>query len=267
MTIRNVLNEAAKSLHVESPRKEASLLLAYFLKCDRTWLLMHEDNDLKDFDGYMGLIKRRANNEPFEYITGEASFYSRDFFIDEGVLIPRPETEILVDKAYEIIKDIQNPRIVEIGVGSGIISTMLGILKKDAKIFATDISEKALQNAKKNFEKFDVKVELVHTSLLDNIVGEFDLLVSNPPYIANTENLEEHVLKEPHTALFGGEVGDELLHQIIFTCKEKNIPNLACEIGYDQRESMQICLEKANAKEIKFYKDLAGLDRGFIAKF
>ena len=269
MKIRDALTKAAKSLHVDSPRKEAALLLANMLGKDRTWLLMHENDELKEVDEFDKLIQRRVENEPLEYILGAASFYSRDFIVYEGVLIPRHETEILIDKVLGLIKDIKNPCIAEIGVGSGIISTMIAILREDATIISTDINPKALENTKENLLKFGVesRVEPVQTSLLEGIEKKFDIVVSNPPYISTKEILECHVLKEPHNALFGGEVGDELLKDIIFTCKERNIPYLACEMGYDQRSSMQKELESKGAKKIEFYQDLAGLDRGFTAKF
>lgn len=271
MRVKEALDKASKRLSpkLDNARREASLLLANWLEKDTMWLVMHDDAMIEDSDGYFEWIERRFNDEPYEYIVEKASFYSREFIVHEGVLIPRPETEILIDHALGLIEGIENPRIVEIGVGSGIISTMLALQRQDSTIIAGDISDKALVNAKANIEKFGVEkqVSLVKSSLLDAIDGDFDLLVSNPPYIAQDELLEEHVMKEPHRALFGGEVGDELLRDIIFTCKQRKIPHIACEIGYDQQKSMQRVLDEVGAVKSTFYQDLAGHDRGFTATF
>ena len=271
MRVKEALNKASSRLSskLDNPRREASLLLSKWLGKDTMWLVMNDDAQVDDYEGYCAWVERRCKDEPYEYIVGCASFYSREFIVHKGVLIPRPETEILIDKALALLEEVANPRIVEIGVGSGIISIMLALYRKDAKIVAGDISHQALANAKANIERFDLaqQITLVQASLLDGIEGEFDLLVSNPPYIANQERLEDHVLKEPHNALFGGEKGDELLQEIIVTCKERQIPFLACEMGFDQQASMCQTLELAGAKTYSFYQDLAGHDRGFTATF
>ena len=127
---------------------------------------------------------RFEDYEPLEYITGKAGFYGLEFEVESGVLIPRPETEILVDKVLEIASSYKAPKIAEIGTGSGIISVMLA-LKTNAKIVATDINEKALKLAKKNALKFNVseKIDFVKCSYIDEISGDIDILVSNPPYM------------------------------------------------------------------------------------
>ena len=269
MIVKEALREATARLatKLENPRREASLLLSAWLQKEMIWLVMHDDTQIEDLAGYFDWVDRRIADEPYEYIVGKASFYSREFIVHPGVLIPRPETELLVDKALGLIEGITAPRIAEIGVGSGIVSTMIALLRPDSQIIASDISVAALDNARANITKFNVQeqIALVNTSLLEGILGTFDLLVSNPPYIAKAELLEAHVLKEPHSALFGGDNGDELLAQIILTCKQRHIPRLACEMGYDQKKSMQTLLKEA--KESSFYQDLAGHDRGFTALF
>ena len=154
----------------------------------------------------------------------------------------------------EIASSYKAPKIAEIDTGSGIISVMLA-LKTNAKIVATDINEKALKLAKKNALKFNVsdKIDFVKCSYIDEISGSIDILVSNPPYIARGYKLDKFVINEPHEALFGGEIGDEILK------------NIACEMGYDQRASMEMAL-KFNGFKSTFYKDLAGFDRGFCAR-
>ena len=269
MRIKEALAQARQWLSwVENPQKEAALLLCAYLQEERPWLLLHEEDELEEAQGYFALVTRRQNHEPLEYILGYASFYSRDFCVHKGVLVPRPETELLVDEVLALLKGHDAPRIVEVGVGSGVISVMLALLLPKAQIVATDISPVALANAQENCVRFGVqeRVQLVHTAYLDGVSGAFDVLVSNPPYIAQEELLETHVLCEPHTALFGGERGDEMLVELIQRASQATVANIACEMGYDQRASMLQTLTHVGAKGIRFYQDLAGLDRGFSAR-
>ena len=267
MKIEEALKEASLRLSslCQNPSRVAKILLMNYLDVSIEWIFLNQKNEF-DESGYFALVKRYENYEPLEYITGKASFYGLDFYVESGVLIPRPETEILVDKVIEISREYNEPKIAEIGTGSGIISIMLA-LKIKANIVATDISEKALMLARKNADKFDVggRIKFLNCSYVDEILEDIDILVSNPPYIARSYKLSKFVLNEPESALFGGEVGDEILKDIILIAKDRNIKNVACEMGYDQKASMQKFLE-ANGFEYSFYKDLAGFDRGFCAK-
>ena len=260
MTIKEALKEA--SLVLKNP-KEASILLQHLLGYDRVQLLLNEQKPLDLYDQYQALVTRCKENEPIEYITEKVSFYSREFFIKSGALIPRPETELLVDEALKI----KPKKVAEIGTGSGIISIMLALLIDDIKITATDISKDALEIAKINAKKFEVsdKINFVQTNYLDNIYDEFDMIISNPPYIADGFELEKNLDFEPENALFGGEVGDEMLKEIIDLWMQRSSPYLLCEMGYDQKEPLSKYLSDKGIKEFSFYKDLAGLDRGFIA--
>ncbi len=266
MQIKQALNYATCEL---KNQKEARILLSAFLNKPHEWLFTHEEQTLTDFQSFKKWIAKRLNNEPLEYITQKVSFYSREFFIQNGVLIPRPETELLVDLALEQIKNIKNPRILEIGTGSGIISIMLAILCENIDIIATDINEKAIHLAKKNAKKFGVseQIDFIHTNLDENITGQFDLLVSNPPYISTNEKLQAHVLKEPHEALFSGIDGSKMLKELVLIAKKRGIKTLCCEMGHDQKNLMKNFLQLQNAKDYEFYRDLSGLDRGFVAKF
>lgn len=264
-TIKEALDEA--SLILKNP-KEASILLRHLLEYNQVELILGEQQPLTKYKEFQSLIQRRLAHEPIEYITQKVSFYSREFFIKEGALIPRPETEILVDEALKILKHSKTNHIAEIGTGSGIISVMLAILIDDIEITATDISKDALAIAKINAQKFGVrdKITFVHTNYLDTIYNEFDMIISNPPYIASGFELEKNLSYEPDNALFGGEIGDEMLKEIIDIWSEKKTPYLLCEMGYDQKESMQIYLNDRGIKKVSFYKDLAGFDRGFTAQ-
>lgn len=272
MTITQTLNWAKEVLSgtCERPQYEAELLLAYHLKQDRIYLITHDRELLKNVEEYKSLIHRRARNEPYEYIVGEASFYDIHLAVEEGVLIPRPETEILIVLVAEIIEKENITRIAEIGVGSGAISIVLARKFPDLKVIGTDICEMPLKVAAKNIGTFGLaeQIELRRSNLIDEVPESLQLVVSNPPYIAEDFILESNVIDyEPKEALFGGKVGDELLKQIILNVKARGIKYLACEMGYDQKESIQAFVKDIGVKSIKFYKDLAGFDRGFIIQF
>jgi release factor glutamine methyltransferase len=265
-SIQQLLNQATTLLqkNVERPRLEAEILLSHILDVERTWLHIHF-NDNVNPKNYFELITRRCQNEPLEYITGYVNFYSETFFAQEGVLIARPETELLIDHASTIIKNNSNIKtIAEIGMGSGIISIMLAKMFPDHKFIATDINTTAIELTKKNMALHQVedRITLYHTSLLDNIDEPINMIVSNPPYIAADELLEAHVLKEPKEALFGGNIGDELLKKIIDLSFVRNIPSLICEMGYDQKASLEQYIKRYN-KKATFYQDYSALDRGF----
>ena len=276
MTVNDALKAAslqiapACEINGANPARVARALLMSYLGVKIEWIFLNLTSELEDSDGYFALAKRFANHEPLEYITGEASFYGLSFNVKKGVLIPRPETEILVERSLEVLSNLpaQNgpPLVAEIGVGSGIISICLA-LNSNAKIIASDISDDALNLARENAAKFGVedRIEFVKCAYLDQIYGQFDLLVSNPPYIAQGYELDKFVLNEPHEALFGGAKGDEILKNIVLLARNRGVKYLACEMGYDQRESMQSAL-KFNGFEAEFYKDLAGFDRGFVAR-
>lgn len=272
MTIKEALSWAREQLQgtCERPAFEAELLLAYHLGQDRTYLLIHEKESFPDEDTFQKLIQRRAAHEPYEYIVGSASFYDIHLEVEAGVLIPRPETEILIDLVAEIIEKENITRIAEIGVGSGAISIVLARKFPNLQIIATDISDTPLRVAGKNIETFGLsqQIELRKSNLIDEVPETVELVVSNPPYIAEDFLLESNVIDyEPKEALFGGSVGDELLKQIILDVKHRGIKYLACEMGYDQKEPLQEFVNEIGVEYIKFYKDLAGFDRGFVIKF
>jgi release factor glutamine methyltransferase len=232
--------------------------------------MTHDSDVLEDLEVYQSLIQRRANNEPYEYIVGEASFYDIHLSVKEGVLIPRPETEILIDLVADIIKKENIVNIAEIGVGTGAISVVLARKFPELKVVATDICAEPLRVAQKNIETFGLEqqITLRESNLIDKVSETIELVVSNPPYIAENFLLESNVVDyEPKEALFGGRVGDELLKQIILDVKERGIKWLACEMGYDQKEPLSAFVNELGVKSIQFYQDLAGFDRGFVIEF
>ncbi|NOR56276.1 MAG: peptide chain release factor N(5)-glutamine methyltransferase [Sulfurovum sp.] len=271
-TLRESLLWAKKKLEksCERPQYEAELLLAYHLQKDRMYLITHDSDEVPNVEAYKKLVERREANEPYEYIVGEASFYDIHLQVEEGVLIPRPETEILIDLVADIIEKEGFTKIAEIGVGSGAISVVLARKFSHLKVIATDICDTPLKVAAQNIKTFGLEeqIELRKSNLIDEVSEDLDLVVSNPPYIAEDFLLESNVVDyEPKEALFGGRVGDELLKQIILDVKARNIKYLACEMGYDQKEPLEAFVKDLAVEYIKFYKDLAGFDRGFVIKF
>jgi len=254
----------------ERPQYEAALLLAYVLKKDRMYVIIHDQDILENVEAYKKVIARRKKNEPYEYIVGEASFYDIHLYVEEGVLIPRPETEILIDLVADIIKKENITNIAEIGVGTGAISVVLARKFPNLQSIATDICDAPLRVAQLNINKYELgeQIELRKSNLIDEVSEPIELVVSNPPYIAEDFLLESNVVDyEPKEALFGGRVGDELLKQIILDVKARGIKWLACEMGYDQKEPLQAFVNEIGVKSIQFYKDLAGFDRGFVIQF
>lgn len=254
----------------ERPQFESELLLAYHLKQDRTYLITHDSTIIGDVEDFKNLVQRRASHEPYEYIVGSASFYDIHLEVESGVLIPRPETEMLIDLVSEIIEKEKITRMAEIGVGSGAISVVLARKFPQLHIIATDICDVPLKVAAKNIDAFGLgrQIEVRKSNLIDKVPEALELVVSNPPYIAEDFLLASNVVDyEPKEALFGGRIGDELLKQIILDVKERGIKYLACEMGYDQKEPLQDFVNKIGVEYIKFYKDLAALDRGFMIKF
>ena len=267
ISIKEAIKKASLKLkHLENPQKEARLLLSHFLNKDNLYLTLNENKKI-DEKKYFDLVNKRAKDIPLEYITKKVSFYSKEFFIDFGTLIPRPETELLIDEVLKL--PLKNPIIAEIGIGSGIISIMLAYLLKPKKIIATDINPDAIKIAKRNI-KFHNKeniIDVYHTSYLDGIEENIDIIVSNPPYIKNDFKIDKNLTYEPQNALFGGENGDEILKNIVDLAIIKKVKFLACEIGYDQKESMRKYFQTKNIKNYHFYKDLSGFNRGFVVEF
>ena len=268
-TVKKYTNDLKLVTHI--PAKEVEILMMYLLDKNTIWLHINYNKEFEKEKELEKLVKKRANNYPIEYLTNRVSFYGETFIIKEGVLIPRPETELLIDNAIEILKKKKETvNIVEIGTGSGIISVMLALLVKDIKIIAVDINEKALSLAKENAIKHNVadKIEFRLSNLYEN-VNEKDiyLTISNPPYIADDYKLPKNVSYEPSNALFGGSVGDELLKDLIKHTNERNIEYLLCEMGFDQKRPITKYLEEFNTKSFTFYQDYEKFDRGFTIQF
>jgi len=248
---------------------DLEILLAKAIRKSREFVISHPEYKLTkaEMTKAENYFSKRLNKEPLALIVGRKEFYGIDFIISKHTLIPRPETEILIDKVCEVAKEIEAPRILEIGVGSGIISIMIAKLLKEVSITATDISKEALHVAKINAKNFGVEKQITfhHTPYMEGIHERFDIIISNPPYIAKDAKVAQNLSYEPDIALFGGEVGDEVLKHIIdIACYHDNCI-LCCEMGYDQKISLGNYMHEKGIQDITFYKDLSGFDRGFIA--
>jgi release factor glutamine methyltransferase len=267
-TIRKYKEELKYVTHI--PAKEVEILMLHLLDKNTIWMHINNHLEFEKEKELAKLVKLRATDYPMEYIINKASFYGETFLVQEGVLIPRPETELLIDNALEVLKDKKTITVLEIGTGSGIISVMLALLIEDIKIIAVDINPKAIELAKRNAKKHGVedKIEFRLSNLYENVNEEnIDLTISNPPYIANDYKLPKNVAYEPSNALFGGNVGDELLKDIIIQTNKKNIEYLLCEMGYDQKNPLIEYFKEFDIDKYSFYADYEKFDRGFTIKF
>lgn len=273
MTIKDCVRTYSQKLKSAThiPAKEVEMMIGYLLDKNVIWLHLNANNEFTKTKELEKLVNKRATNYPMEYLINKASFYGETFLVKEGVLIPRPETELLIDNAIEIFKDKKETiNIIEIGTGSGIISVMLALLLKNVKIIAVDINEKALELAKQNAKKHNIedKIEFRLSNLYENVPEtDIHMTISNPPYIADDYKLPENVKFEPSNALFGGSVGDELLKDIIRDTNKKEIPYLLCEMGYDQKKPLEEYFKEFDIKYFSFYQDYEKFDRGFTIQF
>ncbi len=267
--VKELLKSVSEALQsIERSYREAELLLLFYLEKDQLWLITNQNSEVEIGEDFFSFVERRTKNEPLEYITNRVSFYSQEFYIDEGALIPRPETELLIDEVIKRVDKDAKITFTEVGVGSGIISIMLALHFQNAKFIAVDISEKALAVSKKNIAKFNLqdRIELRHASLLDEVDETIDYLVSNPPYIANEASLESNLSYEPQNALFGGEIGDEIIQELLDEVLKRKIKFFSCEMGYDQKDKIQNYLKNRSYESLDFYKDFSDFDRGFTLK-
>lgn len=267
-TLRDCLEMIAAEIAAaaERPRREAELLLMEHLGKDQLWLITHQETQMTCDANLLEWVRRRKAHEPLEYIFNRVSFYSMEFYVAPGALIPRPETEILIDRVLESTKGEETFTLCEVGVGSGAVSVVLARELPRAKLIGVDISETALGVASKNIESFGLqaRIELRRSDLLAQVPEAIDVLVSNPPYVADDAPLERNLDYEPDLALFGGKKGMDVIEKLIGLVKERAIPLFCCEMGYDQRDAVAALVPEKY--DITFYTDLAGLDRGFVMR-
>lgn len=278
MNIKQALEEAKnilKSNNFEDSNIIAKELLSYVLKKDKVYLMINSDTALTDteYDEFIKYIEQIIDGKPLQYIMQKQEFMGMDFFVNEDVLIPQPDTEILVETVLDICKKYgeQSLRILDLCTGSGAIAISLSKIL-NAQVFASDVSTKALEVAEKNNVLNNTKVEFIESNLFEQINGEkFDIIVSNPPYIKNEEikSLSKQVQNEPYIALAGGEDGLDFYRKIIDEAYKHINKNgyLCLEIGYDQKEDLiKLIKQNENYEYENCIKDLSNNDRCIIAK-
>ena len=277
MTIKQAITKGMimlKSNNVESPKLKARLLLQYVLDKPRQYIIVYDNKEIDKQQQwqYFVNIEKLTRGVPLQHITHRQEFMKMDFFVDENVLIPRSDTEILVEEVIKIAQKYNSPRILDLCTGSGAIAISLKKFVPNADITAVDISEKALEIAKKNAEKLEAKINFVKSDLFDKLDNrKFDIIVSNPPYIRKDEikKLSEEVQKEPQIALDGGEDGLDfyriITEQAINYLKTGSF--LCFEIGYNQKNDViKIIEDDQNYKNTYCKKDLYGNDRIIITQ-
>jgi release factor glutamine methyltransferase len=262
----------------ETPRLEAEVLLAHVLGRDRSWLYLYLQERLEPgrLAKFEELLTRRGRREPVAYLTGHKEFFGLDFEVTPAVLIPRPETELLVETALELAGPTRPCLVVDVGTGSGCIAVTLAKHLPAGQFWATDISSQALQVARRNADRHGVtgRMTLVQTDLLQPVAGPFDLLVSNPPYISpaelQPETMQPEVYRyEPRLALDGGEAGLAIIQQLLSQARAKLKPggSVLVEIGATQGQAVtQLAGRFFPQAGVQVKKDLAGLDRLLVIR-
>jgi len=272
LTVRQALDHAREILsesNIEDSPLEAELLLRHTLNINRVQLYLNIDLELtpRQEKTFFGLVQRCLKHEPTAYITGHKEFYGLDFKVNPNVLIPRPESELLVEKAIELAGNQRQIIIADVGTGSGAIAISLAINLPQATVYATDISVPALEVALANCRIHGVedRVNLLEGNLLDPLPEPVNLIIANLPYVTESELTTAYQLKsEPPLALNGGADGIEKIRLLCVSLKGKLNPggSLLLEIGQGQREALATFLnELFPTGEIEVTKDLAGINR------
>lgn len=283
----------AEGPHPEKARRDAETLLLHVLReilqdlktawlkqhgitqnINGAWLIANGNLSIlpRFSEKFKSLIKRRVAGEPIQYITGETEFYGLPFRVTPDVLIPRPETEHLLEKVIELAARFEQPRIVDVGTGSGAIAVALAQKLPHAQIAATEISSRALAIARENAKRNGVDLRFLSGDLLAPVVGErFEIVVSNPPYVPETDRamLSVEVREyEPALALFAGDDGLDVYRRLIPAAYGALVPSgyLVLEIGYGQSPAVTELLARAGFEQSKFVPDLQGIPRVACAR-
>ena len=279
LTIADALREAAERLRksgVADARREAGSLLSHALARDTAFLITHADESLtaEQRRSYHSLVERRASGEPLQYIRGTQEFYGLDFEVNADVLIPRPETELLVETALELLKGIDSPLLCDVGTGSGCVAVALLHERTDARAIALDVSPAALEVAARNAARNNVaeRIDFRLSDCFDALASVehenklFDLVASNPPYVAEEEleGLQREVREhEPRAALTPGGDGLSVIRRLVSESPRYLKPggHLVVEIGFGQHERVAALLDPAVWTLLGIHTDLQGIPR------
>ncbi|MGA2673783.1 MAG: peptide chain release factor N(5)-glutamine methyltransferase [Terracidiphilus sp.] len=278
MTLEEWLRKGEAQLrlgpHPERARRDAEALLLHVVRRERAALLArwNEVLEAEEAGPYTALIERRLEGEPMQYIFGETEFYGLPFQVTRDVLIPRPETEHLVEKALEFAAGFAAPRIVDVGAGSGAIAVALAHELPQAIVTAIDLSSPALAVARENAQRNGVDLRFLRGDLLAPVAGErFEMVVSNPPYVpgGDRDALAVEVREfEPPLALFAGDDGLEVYRRLIPAAFAALVPSgfVALEIGFGQSPAIAELLAASGFAQIEFVPDLQGIPRVACAR-
>ena len=282
MNIGSLLNLATKMLkskEIDTARLDSQLILGKVLNKDKIYLMINSNKEVEKEkeEEFLNLINKRMENMPVRYILEEVDFMGLDFYIEEGVLIPRSDTEVLVEEVLKIIEEDEKLYVCDLCSGSGAIGISLAYYRKNIMVDLIDFYEKPEKISKKNIIKNNLEnqVKFIKSDLLKEPIKElkkYDIIVSNPPYIKEDviETLMDDVKNyEPKSALSGGDSGLIFYERIVEESKKVLKENgiLAFEIGYDQGDSVSNIMKNNGYIDIKVVKDLAGLDRVVIGRF
>ena len=278
MKIEDLLRIGLEKLNnIDEADLKLKMILSDLLKEDKSYLVIHKDREISgNIEAeFLNCVERLKQGEPVQYIIGKTEFYGLEFNVNSNVLIPQPDTEILVEEVIDIYNKNysnynENITILDLCTGSGAIAISLKKNLNNVEVFASDISTKALEIAKKNANKNNTEITFIESDLFENINTKFDIIVSNPPYIERDvlKTLSEEVKHEPVLALDGGEDGLEFYRKIAKDAKSYLKENgiLAIEIGFDQKDSVIKLLEQEGYKDIYSKKDYSGNDRIVVGK-
>lgn len=274
-TIKGALEEAEQKLaHVASARLDAEVILAFVMGCQRELLYREPNLQLgkNDYVNYQSLISRRVGLYPVAYLIGRKEFWSMDLEVNENTLVPRPETEVLIEVALKLIPDNTKMNVLDLGTGCGAIAIAIAKEKSRCQVTAVDVSKEALLVAERNAQSHNANaIHFLESDLFSGINGEqFDLILSNPPYVATDDPAftEGEIRHEPRMALDGGLLGMDIINQLVPLAKNylKGSAMLLIEHGYEQAESVRHLLVANQFTEVKTYQDYSRQDRVSVGR-
>lgn len=277
MTVLEVLQSTTayfRKREIESPRLNAEHLLAHTLQRKRIELYLEFERPLAETElaPLRELVRRRGQGEPLQHLLGTVEFAGRVFLCDKRALVPRPETEELVEKLIAM-RWPERARFADVGTGSGVIALSLAAQFPEAEVEAVDISDEALALARENAARLDLqdRVRFAEGDLLTKVEGSFDLVVANLPYVPMTDRptLSREVLHDPASAVFGGDRGDELVRELIAAAPDRLRPGgmLALEVGIGQADGLAALLAEKNYHDIAAISDYCGVTRFLFARY